>query len=363
MTARILIVDDRVENLIALEAILDELDADFVRALSGEEALTCLLDQEVALILMDVQMPKLNGFETAALIRGRRDLQHVPIIFVTAISRDQKQVFQGYESGAVDYLFKPLDPYVTVSKVRVFLDIYRSRQQIKEQNAALQQQNELLRLFAGAASHDLKAPLRSISSFSRLLVDRLGDELDPTAAEYLGFLVSSANRMQALIDDLLEYSDLRHGSESAAPVALNEVLRDATEDLAAQIRESGASLDVAALPEVTGRPHQLRSLFENLIGNALKYRSDAPPKIEISCERSGSRWIISVKDNGLGIQAEYHNEIFEPFRRLHGKDDYEGTGIGLALCARIVRKHRGDIRCDSDGAGCGSTFIISLPAD
>ena len=362
MAPRILIVDDRVENLIAMEAILRDLDAELVRASSGEEALACLLDGEVALILMDVMMPGLDGFETATLIRGRRDLRRIPIIFVTAISREQRHVFRGYESGAVDYLFKPLEALVVTSKVQVFLELYRYQKELEEKNAALEQQNELLRLFAGAASHDLRAPLRTITSFSQMLATSLGDSLDPTPARYLEFLLKAGTRMQALIDDLLEYARLGHHSEPPARVPLADVLRDAREDLTTQLDETGASLVVGELPEVVGHPHQLRRLFENLIVNSLKYRSEAAPAVEISCQRSESVWVIRVQDNGLGIEPRFQQQIFEPFKRLHGARTHEGSGIGLASCRRIAERHGGSIHCESGGKGLGSTFVVRLPA-
>lgn len=362
MKPRVLIVDDKVSNLVALEAVLSDLDAELVRAESGEEALTQLINLEVALILMDVQMPGLDGFETASLIRGRRHLKHVPIIFVTAISREQKHVFKGYETGAVDYLFKPLDAHIVQSKVRVFLQLYRQRKALEEKTESLERQVDLLNQFARVASHDLKAPLRSITSFSRRLEKHLGDDIDEVSTRCLSFLLRAGTRLEDLIEDLLEYSRLGHEKEEPTRFALRDVLAEALESLTATMEDTGASIKADALPEIIGHRVQMRRLFENLIGNALKYRSDEAPTIRITCEQpTPSLWEIAIHDNGLGIDAAYAEQIFEPFQRLHGHGKYHGTGIGLATCRTIVRDHAGQIRCVSEGPGHGSTFIITLP--
>ncbi len=361
MNAPILMVDDRVENLVALETVLAELGEPLVRAASGEEALMRVLDQDFAVILLDVQMPGMDGFETASLIRQREKSRMTPIIFITAsISQDEQYVFRGYSYGAVDYIFKPLSPPVLRAKVSVFVDLFKLARRLAAQAEELKRSNAELEQFAYVASHDLREPLRKIINFSQLIEQRYKGKLDEQADSYLTRVVEAAARMQTLITDLLEYS--RAGKEHRPFEVLQSeaLLERALENLGVVIQESQAVVTHDELPPVRGDATQLTELFQNLISNAIKFRGSRPPAVHVGARAEDGRWVFSVADNGIGIPPEYKESIFAVFKRLHRKEEYPGTGIGLAICKKVVEHHGGTIWVESE-LGRGSTFHFSLP--
>ncbi len=226
----------------------------------------------------------------------------------------------------------------------------------------LQTSNEELQRFAYVASHDLQEPLRSIVSFSQLLERRYKGQLDADADEFIGFIVDGGNRMQRLIRDLLQVSRIETGAKPPSPTDAGAVVSGALRALDNPIRESGATVTVEALPVVMADASQVEQVFVNLIGNAIKYgRDGVPPEIAVSARKAGSMVEFAVADNGIGIEAEYFGRIFEMFRRLHTHDEYEGTGIGLAVVKKIVERHGGRVRVESR-PGEGSTFFFTLPA-
>lgn len=231
-----------------------------------------------------------------------------------------------------------------------------------EYAAELQHSNEELHQFAYVASHDLQEPLRMVSSYLQLLEKRYGDKLDGNAREYIDFAIDGAVRMKALIMDLLAYSRVESQRKTMAWLHSQQALDKALANLKVAIEERGASITADALPEVWGDETQLTQLFQNLIGNAIKFCGDKPPEVKVGAVRQGNAWLFSVTDNGIGIEAEYHERIFAIFQRLHGKGKYPGTGIGLAVCRKIVERHGGRIWVDSS-PGKGSTFYFTLPAE
>lgn len=408
MSQKILLVDDREDNLLSMESILGPSGYEFVKAGSGSEALKILLKEiEFSLILMDVKMPNLNGFETAALIYEREKLRHIPIIFITANNYGEENIFKGYRTGAVDYIYKPINPELLRAKVGVFIDLYKknhrliaqeqkliainksleneireriaSENQVKELNRRLvenidrlESANKELDAFAFMASHDLQEPLRKINTFTDILAYKFGIGIDAESAKYLKSIQNAASRMQLLIKDLLTFSKITSEKESPVECDLNQIITDALKDLEAKIKEKNAKIEVDTLPLISGNPTLLRSLFLNLIENAVKYsRKDISPIINIKYitkqERdhsgngqSGKFCRITVTDNGIGFEQKYAEHIFSMFRRLHTLSEFEGTGIGLAICKKIVEKHNGFISAFSD-VNKGSTFIISFP--
>jgi signal transduction histidine kinase len=233
---------------------------------------------------------------------------------------------------------------------------------LRQYTARLAHSNEELQRFAYVASHDLQEPLRSIVSFSQLLDRRYRGRLDGEADEYLAFIVQGGVRMQALVQDLLQVSRIETDARPLAPTDAAGLVATVIRSLDAPIREAGVTLEIAPLPTVLADRSQLEQVFANLIGNALKYRRPgAAPAIAISAERRGEAWEFAVRDNGIGIEAEYFDRIFEMFGRLHTHDQYEGTGIGLAVVKKIVERHGGTIRVESV-PGEGTTFFFTLPA-
>jgi PAS domain S-box-containing protein len=245
----------------------------------------------------------------------------------------------------------------------VVLDISerkRAEEALRRAVADLKRSNEELQQFAYVASHDLQEPLRAVASFTQLLSERYKGRLDKNADEFIAFAVDGAHRMQALINDLLSYSRLETRGKPPEPTDSHDALGQALANLGTAIRESGALVTNDDLPLVKADEGQLVQLFQNLVGNAIKFRGQEPPRVHVSAVSQGREWLFSVRDNGIGIAKEYHERIFSIFQRLHSREEYPGTGIGLALCKRIVERHGGTIRVES-GPGSGSTFFFTLP--
>jgi two-component system, sensor histidine kinase and response regulator len=364
----ILMVDDRPENLLALEAVLDPLGHELVRAGSGEEALKQLLTRDFAVILLDVQMPGLDGFDTAAEIKKRERTKDIPIIFLTAISREPHHALRGYSTGAVDYIAKPFDPWVLQAKVSVFVELYQNARALKRQGEELARQaaelarsNADLEQFAYAASHDLQEPLHVISGYLELLSEHADGKLDEEAKSYLGHAQAMTERMAELIRDLLGYARVSTREWIMRPVDSRRVVDRALANLEVAIRDAGAEVEVGDLPIVLGDESLLAQLFQNLISNAVKFRGDRRPVVKISATMRSGEWVFSVQDNGIGISSADVGLIFSIFKRLHSRDDYPGSGIGLSTCKRIVERHGGRIWVTSE-LGAGSTFSFTLPA-
>ena len=371
----ILLVDDRPENLLALEGVLEPLGHTLVRASSGEEALKRLLTDEFAVILLDVQMPGLDGFDTAEHIKAREKTRDIPIIFITAISRESDHAIRGYETGAVDYVLKPFEPWLLQSKVRVFVELHEKNQLLRRQvaeltraeealarkAAELQRSNAELEQFAYVASHDLQEPLQVVAGYLELLTDRHGAGLSDDARALIDRAVAATHRMDDLIRDLLRYARVGTDAHASEQVDLQALVGDALHDLQRAIQFAEATVEVGELPTVEGNRVLLSQLLQNLVGNAIKFRSEEPPNIRIDARRDGADWVVTVTDNGIGFPPERAEQLFDMFERLHSKDEYPGTGIGLAIARKIVDRHGGRIWAESNPGG-GATFGFTLPA-
>jgi len=276
------------------------------------------------------------------------------------IVRPDGEVRWLYDRGMGDYDDEGEMTYMTGAVVDI-TDRKWAEEELKRTVAELERSNQDLEQFAYVASHDLQEPLRMVSSYTQLLAKRYKDSLDKDANEFIDYAVDGANRMQRLIEDLLSYS--RVSSRGKEPVAgdAHSALSEAIANLSTAISESGAVVANDDLPEVRADRTQLAQVFQNLISNAIKFRGEEPPRVHVSAERKGWEWVFAVKDNGMGIEPEYHQRIFTIFQRLHGREEYPGTGIGLALCKRIVERHGGSMWVESE-PGKGSTFYFSLLA-
>jgi len=231
----------------------------------------------------------------------------------------------------------------------------------KRAEEELRRSNEELERFAYVASHDLQEPLRTVTSYVQLLARRYRDKLDADAGEFIEFAVQGAMRMQRLIEDLLAFSRVGTRAAALVPTDANAALDAALENLKAAAGEAGATLTRGPLPTVLADPVQLGQLFTNLVGNAVKFRGTEPPRVQIGAERDGTQWVFRVRDNGIGIDPQYFERIFVIFQRLHGRNEYPGTGIGLAVCRKIVERHGGRIWVESEEGG-GATFSFTLSA-
>jgi signal transduction histidine kinase len=395
---KILVVDDREDNLFSIETILDVEGYSIVKANSGRNALKILLkEQDFTLILMDVQMPDMNGLETASLIYERDKLKHIPIIFITAHNQGDDSMFQGYKLGAVDFIYKPINPDLLRLKVAVFAELYKKNhqlivqekklkltnqrlekelqerklneekirvlnEQLVENNKSLQGTIEELDRFAYVASHDLQEPLRKIQVFSDKILMTY-ESVDNDVKTSLEKIVKASGRMQILINDLLKFSRETFSTEDFAEVNLNEIISDVLTDMEVDIEKSKAQIYCDELPTIKAIPSQMRQLFQNLITNSIKFRrADVPLLLKMYNNpliRTGYCGVI-VEDNGIGFEPKYADDIFAVFRRLHSTSQYEGTGVGLSICKKIMQKHQGNIRADSR-VNEGTKFYIDLP--
>ncbi|EMA30442.1 histidine kinase, partial [Halobiforma lacisalsi AJ5] len=244
--------------------------------------------------------------------------------------------------------------------VKYELEQHERERELERTVDRLETSNERLEQFAYAASHDMQEPLRMVSSYLQL-IERRSDDLSKETREFLSFAIDGADRMRAMVDGLLAYSRVQSDGDPLEPVELEDVLADVRSDLQLRLEETDADLDAEPLPRVRGDGDQLQQLFRNLIENAITYSGDEPPQVDVTAERNDDEWTVSVHDQGIGIDPAEQDRIFDLFDRLHSREAYDGTGIGLALCERIVERHGGEIRVDSE-PGEGSTFSVTLPA-
>ncbi|QGQ97169.1 hybrid sensor histidine kinase/response regulator [Paenibacillus psychroresistens] len=363
IVAKILVVDDRNENLFAMETILKALHCEIYKAHSGNEALSLTLRHDFALILLDVNMPEMDGFELAELLRGNEETDSIPIIFVTAINKEDKSVFKGYESGAVDYLFKPVDTDILLSKVKVFLELNLKKKELEAFQVKLERSNENLNEFAQVVSHDLKNPLNVIMGLSEMVLNKHGEGLSPKGKECMLHISRAADRMTRLVTDLLVYAQVDAQPAQYSLIDLNSIVEDVIHDLRNNIEESGALVElVGQLAIIEADQTQMYQLFLNIIGNGIKYQiKGRTPYVKITMSPSVvENWCqITIEDHGIGMNAADIAHIFEPFKRLESAKGYEGTGLGLATVKKIMDQHQGTIKVEST-LGEGSTFHIQL---
>ncbi|NOU86591.1 response regulator [Paenibacillus sp. LMG 31460] len=361
---KILVVDDRKENLFAMQKILQVLHCEVYVVQSGNEALSYTLRHDFALILLDVNMPEMDGFELAELLRSNEETKHIPIIFVTASNKEDQSVFKGYESGAVDYLFKPVNADILLSKVKIFLELNRRNKELEAIQSELERSNESLREFAQVVSHDLKNPLNVITGLSELLIARHSADMTPKGKEYMNQISATADRMNHLITDLLSYAQLNAKSVTFGNVDLNEVVMNVISDLSSTIEHNEGQVIIQdRLPIIQADATQMYQLFQNIIANGLKYRrKEQSPIIQISLLEGNEpdTFVIQIQDNGIGMKNEDIPSIFTPFKRLDNAKAYEGTGLGLATVQKIIERHDGLMEVESI-LGERSTFRVHLP--
>ncbi len=473
----ILLVDDRRENLIALEAILQTLDQNLVQVSSGAEALKYLLKHDAAVILLDVEMPDMDGFQTATLIREREKSRHTPIIFLTAISKTDVHVSQGYSIGGVDYIFKPFDAEVLKSKVSAFVDMFKQRHEVQLQSALLKterdfvsavldtvnslvlvldsearilrvnrawelttgytlnevhkhylweyvddrqateaflrsgksnsdcegfwltkgtsrrlvswcfqlldsdvgtdrhlvitgqditelrQHTEELENFTYSVSHDMRAPIRAIDGFTRILIEEYASKLDDEGRRLLEIVRSNTEKMGELIDGLLALSRLGREKIIFSVIDMADLAKNSfQEQQAVDSPNRKISFNVDALPRAYGDKRLITQVFQNLLANAIKFtRNEASASIEVGHLSGAGEDIYFVRDNGVGFDMEHAQKLFGTFQRLHAANEFEGTGIGLATVQRIINRHEGRVWAEAK-PNEGATFYFALPS-
>jgi signal transduction histidine kinase len=356
----LLVVDDNEANRDMLYRQLERQGHKVETAEDGRDALRQIAAKPYDLVLLDVLMPDMDGYAVLESLKTQQNTRNLAVIMVSALDQ-LDHVAECLEAGADDYLMKPFEPVLLQARITASLERKRLRDREQERSRELERANQELQQFAYVASHDLQEPLRTMGVYAQLLTRRWHDRLDAESEQYLLFITDAAKRMRSLVEDVLALSrTTRNEERSLERVDLNEVLEHVMSDLQVAIDESGASVTGDRLPAVMGDSAEMAQLFSNLFGNAIKYRRpDAAPDIRVSAARDGSAWIVSVADNGLGISPDQAEQVFLPFKRLHGRD-IPGSGIGLALCRRIVEQHGGRIWVEPREGG-GSVFRFSIP--
>jgi two-component system sensor histidine kinase/response regulator len=357
----ILLVDDDVDCLRALRSVLASPDLNVVVANSGKETLKLLQQRDFAVIVLDVHMEEMDGFETAEFIRRDEKSRHVPIIFLTGYGPAMSQAMRGYTAGAVDYLFKPVEPEILKAKVFVFVDLQRKTEEVKKRQEQLEKANRELEAFSYSVSHDLRTPLRHIEGFAQLLSNRVSSVLDEMSLRYLKVISESAERMGRLIDDLLEFSRMTRAVITLSRVNLDQLFRETITELSQALPGRMIDWEIDPLPEVTADRAMLHQVVVNYLTNAIKYtRKRERAAIHIGSISSEKEAIVFVRDNGVGFDMKFRDRLFCVFQRLHGSKDFEGTGIGLATVRRIIERYGG--RTWAEGkVNEGATFYFSLP--
>lgn len=400
-----------------METIIADLGQNIVQASSGREALRHLLEQEFAVILLDVNMPGMDGFETAVLIRERRSLENVPIIFISAVSDTETHVSRGYSLGAVDYILAPIVPEILRTKVAVFVELYKITEKVRQQaddlrrahnelegrvkrrteelaivneslqveirerkkaeeslrqlnneleervlqrTAELRSANQELEAFTYSVAHDLRAPFRQIHSYAELLQEDFAAALPAEAQGYLTRIGTKSREMGQMVDDLLNLFGVARQRLDFTVVDLNGVLNEVLSDVKGSVGDRMIEWNLGELPSVNCNYGLVKQVFDNLVSNAVKYtRPRHPSHIEIGCRSDESEDVIFVRDDGVGFDMASVDRLFGVFQRLHRAEEFEGTGVGLALASRIIRRHGGRIWAEGE-VDRGATFYFTL---
>ncbi len=367
----ILLFEDNLGDASLLEEMLEEFKNlySLKNVETLEEGLNALNTTYFDIILLDLGLPDSDGIDT--LIEVNKKTPNMPIIVLTGLNNEEIGIL-AVKMGAQDYLIKrEIDSKLltrsinySIERKKIEIELQKTQEsleeKVKERTKALEQSNKELKQFAYIASHDLKEPLRMITSFLQLLERRYGDKLDQDANEFIGFAVDGAKRLNEMIDDLLEFSKVTRKEIEYSKVDINKVLKQTKMYLKIAIEDNNAEINYNILPIIYGDEMLMVLLFQNIIGNSIKYRSEKIPKIDISATKQSNNYLFAIKDNGIGMSSEHLERIFTIFQRLHTKDKYEGTGIGLAIAQKIVTQHRGKIWAESE-LGEGTTFYFTIP--
>lgn len=361
---KILIVDDKRENLIALEAILKHLPIEIVKVNSGLEALAATLEHDFALALLDIQMPVMDGYELASILRERKRTASMPFIFISAVYTLNLNVFKGYEQGAFSFITKPLQPELLINKVNFFIEKYQQEvslvalnRDLVRKNAELQALNQELEAFTYSVSHDLRAPLRTLNGYSEIVKEEYAGYIPDEGKKLLGFISNNALKMGKLIDSLLTFSYLGRQELQKSNIDMNQLVRDVINE---QGHQTNHKFNVADLPPAVADHDLIKQVLVNLVSNAVKYSSKKEqPLVEIGAEEKEGEMVYFIRDNGAGFDMNYYNKLFGVFQRLHSSNEFEGTGAGLAIVNRIIKRHDGRIWAES-APGVGATFYFTL---
>ncbi len=358
--AEILVIDDNVVNVRLLSDILTGMGYDVRKALNGKSALNSIQISLPDLILLDIRMPDMDGYEVCKVLKGDPKTTDIPVIFISA-SDDTWDKVKAFQVGGADYITKPFKNAEVLARVKNQLQIRTLQKELIQNNQKLLHVNQELEQFTAVVSHDLQQPIQSILGFARLLEFSLKDQLPPDELSYLQSIVSAGNRMKKLIQDLLCYAKMGQEEIRLEHLDCERIIKQAQENLANAIAERNVNIHCYSLPWIRGNEIQLIQLFQNLISNAIKFTPpDVQPEIKIKAVIRQNKCLISVQDNGIGIPPEKNDQVFQVFKRFHDAKTYTGHGIGLATCRKIVEKHGGKIWFKSQ-VNRGTSFYFTLP--
>jgi two-component system, sensor histidine kinase and response regulator len=370
-TVNILVVDDDSTKRFALKTILAPLGENVVEASSGADGLRQLLRQEFAVILLDVRMPMMDGFETAELIRQRPRSELTPIIFVTALDQAETDMGKGYDLGAVDFVFAPVVPAILRAKIAVFVELYRAQQELRryrsqlevlveERTTALTAINRELEAFSYSVSNDLRAPLLAFDGLSQALLDDYGSKLDKKAKDHLQRMRRASQRMTSVFEGLQSLFRLTSGEIHRELLDITALAKEVVGEIRAGNSARKVKVEIAEGMRASGDKRLVRILLANLVNNAWKFtNTETAPKIAVGTEIVDGESRVYVRDNGVGFDMIYVHRLFGAFQRLHSQSDFEGAGIGLATARRIINRHGGRIWAEG-AVGEGATFYFVL---
>ena len=331
---KILLVDDRLENLLTLEQIIEGGGRSIIKATSANEALKIVLGDDIHLLLLDVQMPDMDGYEAADLLRLNQKTKHIPIIFVSAVSRNEKNSIDKYEEGTVDFLFKPLDISETKSKVKMFENLHTLNKERELCCLKYDLAMKELDRFVYAVSHDVKAPLRAIENLASWIEGDLAGNSNKNIQENIALLKNRVGRMQNLLSGITEYSRVGRINESREQVNTGDLVRSVIKTLKAPV---GFEFKIQEnMPVLFTEKTKLQKVFSHLLQNGFLHRGSDSGEITVSCEETPDAYCFSVADDGPGIKPQYHEKVFEIFHTLKSKDALETTGVGLSIAKKIM---------------------------
>ncbi|HYE08082.1 MAG TPA: ATP-binding protein [Planctomycetota bacterium] len=351
---RILVVDDNEASRYAMARMLAREGYTVDQAATGEEALERAGGpQRPDLVVLDVQLPGISGIDVCRRLKSEPVALSVMVLQTSAaMTRSQDRAY-GLDNGADGYLVQPIDPIELLATVRSLL-------RIREMEEKLLRSNHELELFAHAAAHDLREPLRMIANYVQLIARRYGEGFDEKGRSWFGFVSDGTVRMARLIDMLLAFASVDRGALKRADVAAVDLVKDAMDNVEVPLAESGGRVEHGDLPRIAVDRAQITQVFQNLMANAIKFRREVAPEVVISARDRGDDWLFAIADNGIGIKPEHREKAFGLFQRLHADTSIKGTGLGLALCRKIVERHGGRIWLESE-FGRGSTFFFTMP--
>ncbi len=385
---KILIVDDKPENLIALEKVLNVFDVDFLRSESGNDALVKTLIHDFALAIVDIQMPEMDGFETVELMRQEEKTKLLPVIFVSAIYTEDFHIVKGIETGAVDFIPKPIMPVILRGKVKVFLDLYSHKTHLedlvkkrtielnkinkklkleiaerKKANQQLKESNEELDAFSYTVAHDLKSPLGIIMGFAELLFENYTELSKDEILKYLTIIISDSQKTQQIISSLLLFANIKKSEVRTQKLSMGNIIEETIKRLEPIIKKNKTEIILPKIwPEAFGYAPWIEEVWVNYISNAIKY-GGKPPLIEIGTDNPKTKNVSEgmarfwIRDNGPGISSENQKRLFEKFERLDQLKT-EGHGLGLSIVRRIIEKLGGEVGFENQN---GSLFYFTLP--